>query len=126
MGYRYAVLQGWSRKLFDGLRMRNPLGVVTDSSYSLGSNGLPWSTHHAWPLVVELPAGDQVLHRDCVIAPSQSHAFVHLMRRLDLLHVDLDAEARLLRHLHHAADDLQRLLRQPLAVLPDPVRVDCG
>ena len=46
------------------------------------------------------------------------------MRLLDLGHVELDAEAGLLRHLDEAAFDLQRLFRQALAVLPDPVRVD--
>ena len=46
------------------------------------------------------------------------------MRFLDLGPIELDAQPRRLGHLDAPTDDLQRLLREALAVLPDPVRID--
>ena len=48
------------------------------------------------------------------------------MRSLDGGHVEIDTEARPIRQANRAGFDAQRLLREPLAVLPDPVRVDGG
>src|SRR6516225_781590 len=48
------------------------------------------------------------------------------MRRLDLRHVDLHPETGPIGNGNHAAHNLQRLLRQALSVLPDPVRIDRG
>src|SRR5678815_5014782 len=76
------------------------------------------------PLGVEGPAGNQVLHRRRVVAGAEAVLEVEPVRLLDLGHVELDAEARTLRNLDESAPDLQRLGRQPLAVLPDPMRVD--
>src|SRR5450756_1548553 len=75
-------------------------------------------------LGVKFPSGNQVLHGGCVVARSKAVLLVEPVRLFHLCHVELDAEAGCLRHLYHAALDAQRLLRQALAVLPDPVGVD--
>ena len=49
---------------------------------------------------------------------------IELVGLLDFHHVQLHPQARLLRHLHMAAHDLQGVFGQALAVLPDPVGVD--
>src|SRR5207248_3413683 len=49
-------------------------------------------THEAGTLVVEGPAGDQVLHGDSVIAGTESMLLVELMRRFDGRAVDYDAD----------------------------------
>src|SRR6185369_2086951 len=77
-------------------------------------------------LRVEFPAGYQVLHGHRVVSRPQAVLLVKLVGFLDLGHVELDAQAGLLGYLDHAADDLQRVAREPLAVLPDPVGVDRG
>src|SRR5215510_668131 len=81
------------------------------------------SAHQARALVVESPAGDQVLHGLGVIAGAERVLLVEAMRRLDLRHVDLHPETGPIRNGDQAALDLQRLPGQALAVLPDPVRV---
>src|SRR3954447_12826830 len=83
-------------------------------------------THEAGTLVVEGPAGDQVLHGNSVIAGAESMLLVEVMRGVDGGPVDFDTQARPLRHGDLAALDLEWLLGQRLAVLPDPVRVDRG
>src|SRR3954471_1374085 len=87
---------------------------------------LSFLTHQARTLVVEGPAGDQVLHGNSVIAGAESMLLVEVMRGVDGGPVDFDTQARPLRHGDLAALDLERLLGQRLAVLPDPVRVDRG
>jgi hypothetical protein len=84
------------------------------------------SAHETRLLVVERPAGNKVLHRDCVVAGAQTVRFVERVRALDLLKIDLDPEPGPLRQRDHAAADRERLLGQALAVLPNPVRVDRG
>src|SRR3712207_4299965 len=86
----------------------------------------PPSTHQGGALAVEGPARDQVLHRRRVIARAERLGLVECVRLLDLRHVQLHAEAGPVGDGHLAAGDARRLLRQPLAVLPDPVRVDGG
>ena len=54
------------------------------------------------PLGVEGPAGDQVLHRDRVVARPEPVLLVELVRLLDLDHVECDAQARRLRYLNEA------------------------
>ena len=52
---------------------------------------------------------------------------VQLMRFHDLIHIQLHAQTRFCRNLHHAAFDFKRLFGQALvAFLPDPVGVDSG
>src|SRR5580692_2932051 len=84
------------------------------------------STHQAGTLVVECPAGNEVLHRDGVVARAKPLALVERMRGLQRSAVDLDAKPGPVRHRDPAALDLQRLPGQGLAVLPDPVGVDRG
>src|SRR5437868_3593137 len=58
---------------------------------------------HAGPLVVELPAGNEELHRGRVVTRAQAMLPVELVRGGEPGLVDLDAEAGTLRHVHHAA-----------------------
>src|SRR3954447_5942671 len=51
---------------------------------------------------------------------------IKLMRGLDLLGVDLDSEARAVRNTDFAVDNLKRLLREPLPILPNPVSINGG
>src|SRR5438552_2083678 len=78
--------------------------------FSLMNSSLRGSTIEGRPLGIELPAGNERLHRHGVVARAQAVLLVELVGLLDLDHVELDPQARLLRHLHVAADDLQRLL----------------
>src|SRR5262249_50823196 len=89
-------------------------------------DGMDGSAHHRGALVVEPPAGDQVLHRLGVVACAQRLVLVEPMRCLDLRHVDLDTETRPVGNGNCATDDLQGLLGQALTVLPDPVGGDSG
>ena len=60
-----------------------------------------------------------------MLARALGHLPVQRMRAFDSVHVGLDAQARLVRHGDRAADDLERLAREPFAAfLPDPVGVD--
>src|SRR5437870_2588269 len=58
------------------------------------------SAHEAGTLVVELPARDQVLHGRRIVARPERFLLVQPVVLLDLRHVDLDAQAWLLRHCH--------------------------
>src|SRR5688572_2152026 len=87
-------------------------------------DGSPSGAYEARLLRVEGPAWDQVLHGDGVVAGTEALRLVERVRLLDLGHVGLDAEPRTVRHAHEPAGDAERLLREALAVLPDPVRVD--
>jgi hypothetical protein len=62
----------------------------------------------------------------CCIATASSRAqpvlAIQRVRPFDLRHVELDAEPRPGRQPDDAAVDAQRILRQALPVLPDPVR----
>ena len=86
------------------------------------------SAHHAGLLMVELPAGDEVLHANGVVAGALAVALVHveLVGLEDLIHVRLDAQAVLvLGQVDAAVHDLHGLLGQALtAFLPDPVGID--
>src|SRR5947209_18225097 len=84
------------------------------------------SAHEARALVVKGPAGDQVLHRSGVVTRAEPVGLVQRMRLLDGVAVDLDPKARPVGNGDLAAFDLERLFRQCLAVLPDPVGVDRG
>src|SRR5438552_16312590 len=72
------------------------------SSWFIGS---PWlnfrlaSAHQARSLRIEGPVRHQVLHRERVVARAEAVLPVELMRLLDLGHVQLDPQARRLRHL---------------------------
>src|SRR5689334_15515578 len=70
------------------------------------------------------PAANQTLHAGGVIARAGGQTFVERMRSLDLIEIDLDTEPGPPRHLHPATFDLQRIAREPLPVLPDPMCVD--
>src|SRR5439155_21349663 len=75
---------------------------------------------------VKFPVGNEILHCHRIVAGTQAVLLVELMRLCYLGHIELDTEPRLLRHLDEAPFDLQRLFREALPVLPDPVRVDRG
>src|SRR6516164_3266682 len=110
----------------------SPAGLAAAQSrgrkFAGQSGQLPYggSAHQTGALVIEPPAGDQVLHCVGVITGAQSVLLVKAMRRLDLGHVDLHPETGPIGNGNHAAHNLQRLLRQALSVLPDPVRIDRG
>src|SRR5436190_11045505 len=113
-----------------------PWWAITSAEKPLGMASQPltaaWSLRHSvrrrfslmsglssderGALGIEGPSGQKVLHRDAVVACAQAVLAVQAMRLVDLGHVQLDAEARLLRHVDESAADLQRLLRQPLSV----------
>ena len=50
---------------------------------------------------------------------------VQLVGGFHLHHVEFDAQARFLRYFNMAVDDLQRLLGEALAILPNPMSIDC-
>src|SRR5215475_7199548 len=108
----------------------SPAGLAATPSRAgnspVNQGSLPYggSAHQTGALVIEPPAGDQVLHCLGVIACAQGVLLVEPMGRLDLRHVDLHSETGPIGNSNHAARDLQRLLGQALSVLPDPVRVD--
>src|SRR5579883_639512 len=83
-------------------------------------------SYEAGTLVVKGPAGDQELHGDGVVARAKPVLVVERIRRLDRAAIDLDAEPGTVRNGDLAALDLQRLARQRLAILPDPMGVDRG
>src|ERR1700755_1521912 len=83
-------------------------------------------THHARPLRIETPARNQELHRRRIIARAEPMLLVEVVRPLDFRHVDLDAETGPLGHRDLSSHDPKWLSVQPLAVLPDPVRIDGG
>src|SRR5579862_3497263 len=83
-------------------------------------------SYEAGTLVVKGPAGDQELHGDRVVARAESVPVVERIRRLDRAAIDLDAKSGTVRNGDLAALDLQRLARQRLAILPDPMGVDRG
>src|SRR5688500_7138747 len=94
-----------------------------------GSTPAPWISANLIPdqrrpLAVERPPRNQKLHRGGVVARTMPEALVPLMRPVDLLHVDLDAQPRPVGNGNHPVDDPERLARQPLSVLPYPVGVD--
>ena len=97
----------------------------------LQDRGIPIDlAHQTRPLVIELPARNQILHGHAVIPRAQSHAFVQLMGLGQLIHVQFDAQPSLLWHLHAAAapgeitaidthwiwQDGQRLTKEPLQI----------
>src|SRR5207302_3579264 len=101
------------RILFSRIAILLPLGDISSES-----------AHKAGTLIVELPARDQVLHGDRIVARPERFLLVHAVVLLELRHIDLDAQARFLRHRHLSPDDLERLERQLLALLPDPMCID--
>src|SRR5690349_20409403 len=78
------------------------LFALTGASSGVGG----WtSTVERRALRVELPPGNQVLHGHRVVARAQAVLLVQLVRLLHFGHVELDAQAGLLRHVDHAAHD---------------------
>ncbi len=51
---------------------------------------------------------------------------IKLVGRLNPLHIQFNAKARPVRHSDMTVLNLERFLCQALAILPDPVRVECG
>ena len=74
-------------------------------------------SYHARTFIVESPLWDQVLHRQRVITRAQAVFLVKLMRFHDLVHIQLNAQPRRSRNLHHAAFDFKRLFGQALVAL---------
>src|ERR1035441_10158460 len=81
------------------------------------------SSHQAWPPGIELPVGNEALHGDGVIARAKGLTIVEVVRALDSIEVEFNAEAGSLGHCNHAVLDLERIACQLLSVLPDPMRV---
>ena len=52
------------------------------------------SANHARSLRVELPSGDEKLHRARVIASTRSHLIVERMRPFDPLQINLHSQSR--------------------------------
>ena len=69
------------------------------------------SAYQAGALRVELPAGDQELHRRGVVSRAETHLPVELVRFFDLCQVNFHAEARRIRDDDPATGDFQRVLR---------------
>src|SRR5689334_16607149 len=92
----------------------------------LSQGGVATSADEAGALRVEGPVLDEVLHRDGVVAGAEAVLEVELVRRGQPVAVERHAEPGPGRHLDRAVDDLERLLGEALAVLPDPVRVERG
>src|SRR5690242_9087735 len=84
------------------------------------------SAYQARTLVVELPARNQELHGGGVVPRASSNRFVELIGLLHLRHIELNAEAAFFRYFQFAVLDAEWLFGEPLSILPDPVRVDCG
>src|SRR5690349_10937309 len=105
---------------------RRRLNAFGKGRYGAVISKLRCSSDEAWPLRVEAPAGNQLLHRGRVVARAETLLAVERMRGIDRGHVELDTEPGRGRHLHLAVDDLERPSGQRLAVLPDPVRIDRG
>lgn len=57
------------------------------------------STDKARPLMVELPAGDQILHRLCIVPIVGRQLFVQRISGHNTLHVQVDTQTRSIRHL---------------------------
>src|SRR5262245_66659887 len=102
------------------------MSLVSTHVVPLQRSAAPGSAHKRRARRVEFPLRNQKLHGNRVIPRTQTHAFVTAMRGIDLRHVYLDAETWPLRDLNRTLDDLERVFGQPLAVLPDPVRVNCS
>jgi hypothetical protein len=66
------------------------------------------------------------LHCDGVVPRSEAFAQVELVGGFNLLHVELDAEARLLVNSDLAAGDPEGIAGEALTVLPYPVCIDGG
>lgn len=89
------------------------------------SQGNRKSANQAGALGIEGPAGDQVLHANGVVPAAQAVVQVELVGLLELLPVQLHAQAGPLRQIDAAVHNLQRRPGQALQpLLPDPVGVD--
>src|SRR5689334_21906076 len=93
--------------------------------YRTGFTGLVLPDQ-AGPLRVEGPAVDVVPHADAVVAGIQTVLQVQLVRLLQRLAVQFDAQAGRRGNFDGAALDLHRVPGQALAVLTNPVRVQRG
>src|SRR5581483_4214464 len=83
-------------------------------------------SYEAGTLVVKGPAGDQELHGDRVVARAESVILIQRIGRFDGHVIDLDAKPGTIGNRDLATLDLERLARQRLAILPDPMGVDRG
>src|SRR5215475_1460672 len=83
-----------------------------------------FSAHERRTLGVEDPPWNQKLHRNGVVARTESHAGVTPMCQLNLCHIDFNAQPWTLGDCDRAFDNLERFFGEALAVLPDPMGVD--
>lgn len=79
---------------------------------------------HGWHFGVEGPARYQILHGHGIVARAQAVLQIKLMCRFHCVHVQLDAQTWCRGDIDHAALDLQRLFREVLPILPNPMRVN--
>ncbi len=76
---------------------------------------------------VKGPAGDQVLHRACVVTRTARQTFIGLMCLLYLFPVQFHAQTGRIRNGNFSVFNLQRIFGQAtIALLPNPVGIDDG
>src|SRR5579859_4498268 len=92
------------------LRQGNSGGARAYQSISANQAGAPG---------IEFPARNQILHCGSIVSPAKPYFPVKLVCIFDLGHIGLHAETGRIGDSNSAADDLERLLRKALAVLPD-------
>ena len=90
---------------------------------NVGGYGL---SNQARALRIEFPARNQELHRRGIISRAERHFFITLVGLFDFFHVHFDSKARRCGDGDGSVDNFQRLFRQALAVLPNPVRINSG
>ena len=77
-----------------------------------------------------IAAADQALYeakaagRGRIVTRPKRFFFIELVVLLDLCHVDFDTQSWSFRDRHLAPDDLERIVRQLFALLPDPMGID--
>ncbi|VDZ52475.1 Uncharacterised protein [Serratia odorifera] len=77
-------------------------------------------------LAIELPAGNQILHCQRIVACAARQRLVQPVRLFQRRPVKLDAQPRPIRQGNFAVDNLQRVVSQVLTFLPDPVGINGG
>src|SRR5699024_4895133 len=87
------------------------------------SSRVPASTHQSRTFGIERPTIDEVLHRQRVVSAAQPMFEIQLVRFCEPAAVEFNSQASTLRHLDLAVCDHERIARQALPILPDPMRI---
>ena len=69
------------------------------------------------------PVRDQVLHSLGIVPVVGRKPVVESVCLHDAVHIEMDAKSGRIRHLQLSADDLRRVTKEVLTVLPDPVGI---